>query len=78
LSLTLSGPGNCQDTTTTNATGHYVFRTLGSGTYTITPEKASCTFIPPSRTVTLAEADLQRARFRGICLEPESELSVSR
>jgi hypothetical protein len=78
VTLTLSGPGDCQDTTTTNAMGHYAFRTLGSGTYTITPEKASCTFIPPSRTVTLTEADLQRARFRGICLDPEPKLSVSR
>jgi Carboxypeptidase regulatory-like domain len=78
VTLTLSGSGGCQDTTTTNATGHYVFRTLGSGTYTVTPEKAGCTFIPASRTVTLVEADLQRARFRGICLDPEPELSVSR
>ncbi len=76
--MTLNGPGGCQDTTTTNATGHYVFRTLGSGIYTVTPEKAGCTFTPASRTVTLVEADLQRARFRGICLDPEPQLSVAR
>jgi len=76
--MILNGPGGCQDTTTTNARGHYVFRTLGSGTYTVMPEKAGCTFTPASRTVTLGEAALQRARFRGLCLDPKPELSVSR
>jgi len=78
VTVSLAGPGGCQDTTTTNATGHYVFRTLGSGTYTVTPEKDGCTFTPPSRTVTLAEVDLQRARFRGTCLDLEPERAVYR
>jgi YVTN family beta-propeller protein len=70
VTVTLTGSGGCQDTTTTHATGHYVFRTLGSGTYTVTPVKEGCTFTPPSRMVTLAEADL-RAHFRGTCGENE-------
>ena len=78
VTMTLTGPGGCQDTTTTNATGHYRFRTLGSGTYTVTPEKDGCTFTPPSRMVTLAEVDLQRARFRGTCLDLEPGRAVSR
>jgi len=55
--VTLTGPGGCQDATTTNATGHYIFRTLGSGIYTVIPEKDGCAFTPPSRMVTLEEAD---------------------
>ncbi len=70
VTVTLTGPGGCQDSTTTNATGHYVFRTLGSGTYTVTPVKDGCTFTPPSRTVTLAAA-APRAHFRGTCAEDE-------
>ena len=48
VTVTLTGPGGCQATTTTHATGHYVFRTLGSGTYTVTPVKEGCTFTPPA------------------------------
>ena len=39
-------------------------------TYTVTPTKEDCTFTPPSRTVTLAEADPQ-ANFRGTCPDDE-------
>jgi hypothetical protein len=66
VTVTLTGPGNCEDTTTTNAMGHYVFRALGGGTYTVTPEKDGCSFIPRSRTISVAEAD-PRANFRGMC-----------
>ena len=66
VTLRLRGPGDCRETTTTNAQGHYVFRTLGPGTYTITPAKDACTFTPADRTVTIA-ARVVRARFRGTC-----------
>jgi hypothetical protein len=64
--VTLTGPAGCRDTVTTNAQGHYGFRTLGPGTYTITVTKDACTFTPAERTVTLAASDV-RARFRGTC-----------
>jgi len=64
--MRLRGPGGCRDTVTTNAQGHYVFRTLGPGTYTVTPAKEPCTFTPADRTVTLAAEDV-RAWFRGTC-----------
>jgi hypothetical protein len=77
VTIGLIGSSGCQDTTSTNARGHFVFRTLSSGTYTVTPEKDSCTFIPPSRMVTIDEADPQarslddeadpQVRFRGRC-----------
>ena len=66
VTLRLRGPGDCRETTTTNAQGHYVFRTLGPGTYTVTPAKDTCTFTPADRTVTIA-ARVVRARFRGTC-----------
>jgi hypothetical protein len=66
VALRLRGPGDCRDRTTTNAQGHYVFRTLGPGTYTVTPAKDACTFTPVDRTVTIAAQDV-RARFRGTC-----------
>lgn len=77
VTIGLIGPNGCQDTTSTNARGHFLFRTLSSGTYTVTPEKDGCTFTPPSRAVALDEADVQarfvddeadpQARFRGRC-----------
>ena len=70
VTMTLTGPEGCQDTTTTNAQGHYRFRALGNGTYTVTPTKAGCTFTPTDRTVTIAEAD-PLARFRGTCGDPK-------
>jgi hypothetical protein len=75
--MTLSGSGNCQDMTTTTATGRYVFRTLGSGTYTVTPTKEGCTFTPASRTVTIEDQHAS-ARFRGTCGNPEHTRAVSR
>jgi YVTN family beta-propeller protein len=70
VTMMLTGPGGCQATTTTNARGRYVFRTLGNGTYTVTPKKDGCTFTPASRTVTLAKAHTQ-ANFRGMCPDDE-------
>ena len=77
VTIGLIGPGGCQDTTSTNMRGRFLFRTLSSGTYTVTPQKDGCTFIPPSRAIALDEADPQawssddetdpQARFRGRC-----------
>jgi hypothetical protein len=64
VTIGLMGPGGCQDTTSTNTRGRFVFRTLSGGSYTVTPEKDGCTFRPPSRAVTLDEADPEaEARF---------------
>jgi hypothetical protein len=77
VTIGLIGPSGCQDTTSTNARGHFVFCTLSGGTYTVTPEKDGCKFRPPSRAVALDVADPQArlvdfeadppARFRGKC-----------
>ena len=66
VTLTLRGPDDCRETTTTNGRGHYRFRALGPGTYTVTPTKEGCTFAPAERAVTIAGQDI-RARFRGTC-----------
>jgi protocatechuate 3,4-dioxygenase beta subunit len=65
MTLTLRGPDGCCETTT-NAHGHYRFRALGTGNYTVTSTKEDCTFAPAERRVTLAAPDI-RARFRGTC-----------
>lgn len=66
VTLTLTGPAGCQETTTTSSVGHYAFRKLRRGTYTLTPAKAGCTFVPASQTVTLEEG-APHAHFRGTC-----------
>jgi hypothetical protein len=70
VTLTLTGPAGCQDAINTSSVGRYVFRQLGSGTYTLTPARAGCTFRPPSRTVTLDQGHV-RAHFRGTCPETD-------
>jgi hypothetical protein len=68
VTVTLTGPDGCRETTTASSVGHYAFRKLGSGTYTLTPARAGCTFVPASRTVTLEQGNPQ-AHFRGTCVE---------
>jgi hypothetical protein len=56
ITVGLEGPGACQETTTTNAFGFYLFPHLKDGTYTVTPGEADCTFEPPSWIVTIEGA----------------------
>jgi len=58
--VSLNGPGGCHDVTTTPSNGNYSFKRLATGSFTITPTKAGCTFNPTSTTVNLgsnAKAD---------------------
>ncbi len=66
VTMTLTGPNGCTDTTTTGATGLYTFNQLANGTYTVTPSKAGCTFTPSSRTLTLSGRG-GTAGFTGTC-----------
>jgi hypothetical protein len=66
IRLTLAGPGECHNATTTTARGIYAFRRLGQGTHTITPSKTGCTFIPSSKTVEVT-GRFGRAGFSAIC-----------
>ncbi|MBI3990371.1 MAG: carboxypeptidase regulatory-like domain-containing protein [candidate division NC10 bacterium] len=66
VTMNLSGPGGCSDTTTTNSRGKYQFKKLANGTYTVTPSKAGCTFTLPSRSVTIA-GGTATADFTGSC-----------
>jgi hypothetical protein len=44
---------NTGPTTTSDTNGDYAFTGLGGGSYTVFPEKAGCTFQPPSHTISL-------------------------
>jgi hypothetical protein len=66
--VTLLCPKGCQDTTTVRDTGHYVFRSLPSGSYVIVPQKTGCSFTPAEQTLTVA-GDVTRVRFRASCIE---------
>lgn len=47
VTIKLSGPNSCTNTTTTNSNGAYTFRQLGPGSYTVTASKTGCTFGTP-------------------------------
>ncbi len=70
VAMTLTGPGGCTDTATTNARGRARFDNLGPGTYTVTPTPGTpdpgCAFTPASRTKTITTDDVN-ARFLGSC-----------
>jgi hypothetical protein len=52
VTIKLTGPSSCTNTTTTNSSGAYSFRNLGQGTYTVSASKTGCTFSKaPSKKV---------------------------
>ncbi len=51
VAVTLTGAG--AGATTTAPDGSYAFGGLGNGSYTVTPSMTGCTFVPPSRAVTI-------------------------
>jgi inhibitor of cysteine peptidase len=52
-------------TALTNAAGYYSIDGLPSGGYTVTPSSAGLTFTPPSRNVTITNADVTGVNFFG-------------
>ncbi len=61
VTVTLSGAGS--GTATTSSTGTYSFASLVDGAYTVTPSRGGSTFVPTSRSVTLAGADSPANNF---------------
>lgn len=61
--MTLSGSGSAAKKT--NKKGKYVFLSLGSGDYTITPSLGGYLFTPESRNVTIATRNLKKIDFEG-------------
>jgi O-glycosyl hydrolase len=53
--LTLRGPADCLEMTTTGDLGLYHFSRLGLGAYTLTPEAQACTFTPANQGVELTD-----------------------
>ncbi|MBI3988597.1 MAG: DUF11 domain-containing protein [candidate division NC10 bacterium] len=66
VTMKLSGPGGCGDTTTTDGKGKYQFKKLANGTYTVTPSKGGCSFTPSSQRVTIG-GGTATADFTGTC-----------
>lgn len=66
VTLTLDGPGDCTNTTTTSVLGDYQFRDLSTGSYTSIPSKVGCSFIPSSKTVKISDRS-KTVNFTGTC-----------
>jgi uncharacterized repeat protein (TIGR01451 family) len=61
--MELSGPVDAVTNTDANGNGTYEFVNLPAGEYTVTPFNASYDFNPPSRTVTISNANITNADF---------------
>lgn len=57
--------GNIETSTSTDKKGKYVFSSLDSGDYTITPTLEGYTFTPESRDVTITPRNKKNVNFRG-------------
>ncbi len=53
------------NSTTTNASGAYTLSGVINGAYTLTPSRAGFTFLPTSRSVTVADANVTGQNFAG-------------
>lgn len=60
---------------TTSGGGAYSFAGLASATYTVTPSKAGFTFVPTTRQVVLAGADVAAQNFTATAVIPTYQLS---
>jgi uncharacterized protein YjbI with pentapeptide repeats len=61
--VALSGAANA--TVTADASGNYIFSSLGNGSYTVTPSKAGFTFSPTSQPANVNGANLSGINFTG-------------
>lgn len=68
VTLTLSGAAS--GTQTSDASGNYTFTGLSNGSYTITPTKATQTFSPLSRNVTVSGGNVGSVNFTILPLPP--------
>jgi len=66
VTMTLTGPGDHKAVRTTDTHGGYRFRALSKGTYTVTPTKEGCAFVPVNQTMVVPKKGAFR-RFVGTC-----------
>lgn len=59
--VTLSGAASA--TTTPDANGNYSFTVVSNGAYTVTPHNSSFSFVPPSASVTVSNANVAGINF---------------
>jgi hypothetical protein len=65
VTMNLSGPVSAM--VVTDAAGVYRFSGLEEGTYTVTPSKSGCDFVPSSLTVSVPSSEVVNQNFRGRC-----------
>ncbi|MBI5194214.1 MAG: DUF1566 domain-containing protein [Nitrospirae bacterium] len=68
-SVNMNLTGDSSSTTTTATDGTYSFTNLADGSYTVTPSMSNYNFTPPSRSVTLAGADVSAQDFVATCIQ---------
>jgi Carboxypeptidase regulatory-like domain len=67
VTMKLTGPSSCTDTTTTNSSGAYTFRKLGAGSYTVTASKTGCTFTESKPKVIAGKLEIVNFTATGTC-----------
>ena len=64
VTMTLTGAASA--TTTTDASGNYIFTGLTNGNYTVTPGKAGCSFTPANNSLNLSGGNVTSINFTGV------------
>ena len=73
VTVTLSGSGT--GSTTTDASGNYIFNNVIDGSYAVTPAKANYTFAPTNRNITISGANQTGQNFAGTYVPPTYSIS---
>ena len=67
LLIRTSTTPQCGNRATTSSSGWYGFPKLSNATYSVTPSRAGCSFMPTNRIVTLSGTDIRSQSFSGSC-----------
>jgi hypothetical protein len=62
--------------TTADSSGNYSFSGLANGSYTVTPALSGYTFTPPSRAISISNANLGSVNFTGQASAPPATIGI--